>query len=103
MLHRVVDGIAGRAGEGLPRRTSLRLLSGAALAAVVTPAAATAAKTGKKDKKRCQRQREACRASVVARCEGFTACEQALLPCCEPLAQCNGAAAVACVLDAQEA
>ncbi len=103
MLQRVVDEIADRAGESFPRRASLRVLGGAALAAAISPAGATAANGGKKDKKRCQRQREVCRASVVARCEGFTACEQALLPCCELLAQCNGAAAVACVLDAQEA
>lgn len=102
MMPRASDGVVGRAGEGVPRRASLRLLGGAALATVVTPAATVAGKAGKKSKKRCPRQREMCRTDVVARCQGFSSCEEALLPCCEPLALCNGAAAVACILFAEE-
>ena len=99
MISRVFGGFTRQSGEIVPRRASLRMLGGAAVAAVVAPAAAGAAKGGKKDKKRCQQQRAACRARVLEFCVEST-CEELLLPCCEPLARCNGEAAVDCILTA---
>jgi len=87
---------------GSGRRALLALGAAGAAAALARPAPATAKQSaGKKAKKRCKKQRQACTTTVRTFCTensmGGTDCLDAFLPCC---AACNVDAAVGCGFDA---
>ena len=75
------------------RRTSFRVLGGAAAAgALAAPAVVNAGKAGENARKRCQRQRGQCLAFVAEACQPETdsqACEARYTPCCRHFAQCD--------------
>ena len=86
------------------RRTSLRLLGGAALTgAVAAPATAIAKNAGTKTQQRCKRQRGQCLAFAAEFCQPKgdpNACEAQFGPCCEPFARCNAGQGIECLFDA---
>jgi hypothetical protein len=98
MHDRIVDAMSRPAGNGMPRRAALLALGGMTIVSVALPGAEAAkkGKKGKKAKARCQRQVAACEALFADACGGNLECEAAFLPCCEPLADCNAGASLAC-------
>jgi hypothetical protein len=92
--------ITRRAAAAVTRRHSFLLMAGASTAAA-TPLTAEAGEAGKKARKRCKRQRGACRASVEEFCAGAPGCLDHLLPCCEPLATCNARESTECLIRPQ--
>lgn len=97
MSEESVYEITRRAAAAVTRRHAFLLMSGAA-AAAATPGAAEAGEAGKKARKRCKRQRGACRESVEEFCEGNLECLDHLLPCCDPLETCNARESTECLL-----
>ncbi|MGH2615504.1 MAG: hypothetical protein ACRDJC_09720 [Thermomicrobiales bacterium] len=88
----VFDRLTRPAATAVSHRTSFLALGGAGLAAVAAPAIAMARKAGNVGmnvRKLLQRQREQCRTSFAERCQGSQDCLEALLPCCEPFADCS--------------
>lgn len=88
-----------RATRALSRCGTLLTAMGAVVAAAAPPLApAAAGKSRNKARKRCQRQRDQCRAFLTAYCAPQTdsqACEALHLPCCDPFARCDAEPAVA--------
>lgn len=101
----VFDALMRRAAA-VSRRSSLLTLSGAALGAALTPAL-VGAKKGKgkgkgKAKKKCQKQVGPCKNAVRDFCAGVgleQECLDRVLPCCDPLKNCNAAASTQCLID----
>jgi hypothetical protein len=99
------DTITRHAAGVVSRRTSVLMLSGAALAgALATPELASAGKAGKKAKKqaakRCKQQGGPCRAFIAEGCaltEDPRACEEAFFPCCAHLERCDAGAGLTCI------
>lgn len=85
------------------RRGSLRVLGGAALTGVLAaPTVASAGKTGKTSRGRCQKQRGPCLAAIEDRCASNidpVACEAALTPCCAHFARCNAGVGLLCLFN----
>jgi hypothetical protein len=93
-----IDALARRASALQDRRTSLTALGAGVLAATVaTPRMAEGKQScGKKVKKKCKQLASACEAQVRSVCQDE--CLQALLPCCQSLAECDAGAATSCLL-----
>ncbi len=99
MDSRTIDTLTRQDRSAGNRRTSLKALGAAMLAAAFTrPLAADAGECGKKVKKRCQQQKAQCIASVEGFCES-EGCLAKRLPCCDSLATCNASAALECLFD----
>jgi hypothetical protein len=92
--------ITRRAAAAVTRRHSFLMMGGVA-ATAAAPVTAEAGEAGKKARKRCKRQRGACRASVEEFSEGTLTCLNHLLPCCDPLATCNARESTECLLRPQ--
>jgi len=97
MSEESVYEITRRAAAAVTRRHSFLMMGGVA-AAAATPAIAEAGEAGKKARKRCKRQRGACRGSVEEFCAGSSTCLDHLLACCDPLATCNARASTECLI-----
>jgi hypothetical protein len=98
------DALARRAGSAQDRRTSLKALGAAGLGAALSAPIASEAKKKKnckkKVKQKCNGQIEDCQNSTEVFCEGNQSCLDALLPCCDLLADCEAGSAVTCIYDA---
>jgi hypothetical protein len=98
------DALARHIGTPQNRRTSLKALSAAGLGAALAAPIGTAAKNKKCKKKvqqKCSGQIAACQAATNAFCgEGDPDCQDALLPCCDLLADCDAGSAVTCIVNA---
>jgi hypothetical protein len=85
------------------RRSSLLAVGGATIVASLTrPTGLSAAKAGKKARKKCKKQGKQCRQFIIADCQDSSdvqACLDRTLPCCDPFARCNAAAGFACFED----
>jgi hypothetical protein len=85
------------------RRRAVLALGAAGLAATLVPSRDAAAKqsAGKKRKKRCKKQKQACLTQVTTFCAQFNEdaplCQTAVFPCCET---CDLATGVICALNA---
>jgi hypothetical protein len=97
----------------MDRKTSLKILATAAIAAItVRPSTATAGKVGKKAKKRCQAQRDQClaflqnsfcrRRRLAVAAEGLPEeeidpeCVAFYTPCCDSFGSCDAASGFPC-------
>ena len=104
MHARVFDEISRNSLDCFIRRRSLLTLGGAAAAAVVGDQSLTLAKKKDKkqrDKKKCKRQVDACRATWTDRCATDLECEpdnlERILDCCSVLSTCKAGAALDCL------
>jgi hypothetical protein len=118
MDNRSFDGLT-RSVAGISRRTTLRSLSVAGIAALVGPLAAGAKKDGNNNKKKrkrkqnnaaplecpppvvdlCPAQVESCTAILAAQCGGDPVCADTL-QCCSRLETCDASGFWACLLTA---
>lgn len=106
MTPRTFEIITHPAGTSQDRRASLKALGAVGLAAALTMPSASKAKNKtkkkckKKVKQKCDQQIEACQAATDAFCVADPDCFDALLPCCELLADCDASSAVTCIFNA---
>lgn len=88
---------------GMDRRRSLLALGAAGLTTTLAGTLGASAKqsSGKKAKKKCKKQKEACDDQVTNFCaqfeETFLECQAALLPCCD---ECDVSVGVSCTITA---
>jgi hypothetical protein len=105
MPQRVFDTISRHAANAVSRRASLVTLGSALLAGSAPSSLLTAARNGKKARKRtrktCKRQVASCRQTWQDRCATDIECEadnlERILACCEPLSGCKAGAALDCL------
>jgi hypothetical protein len=97
MYEGIIDAVTRRLAGVVSRRSSLRALGAAALAATVTrPSLAKAGKARKNSRKRCNRQAPQCRAFYRDFCQGNPTCEEDFFACCTFLGRCNASGWLQC-------
>jgi hypothetical protein len=101
VTEKVLGALTRLASDAVSRRSSLLMLSTAALiAAVAQPALSEVGKASKKTKKlkqkKCKKQVDQCRAFLEEACQGDPVCESAIT-CCGLLSNCNATDALTCI------
>lgn len=108
------DAFVRQAAAGISRRSSLRILGGAPLAAALTGSSIVGAKkSDKKRKKKAKKKAQQPCLAQVGQCRAFFAgtcasspdpgdCEARNGPCCEFFGSCDAAAFFSCLVEASQ-